>query len=162
MSPEARLKFHQAESGPLMEELRAWCNRQFDDRLVEPNSALGDAIGYLLDHWEKLTLFLREAGAPLDNNVCEQALKRAILHRKNALFYKTLNGAHVGDMFIPDYSPQRHGDTEKTGKPMESGDPARSRSSTHCRDLHPTCIHITSFLRDLCVSVVNSLMNNAG
>jgi hypothetical protein len=44
------------------------------------------------------TLFLRQAGAPWDNNICERALKKAILHRKNSLFYKTLNGAHVGDL----------------------------------------------------------------
>lgn len=100
LSPEARLRFHQVQSGPIMEELRAWCTRQFDDRLVEPNSALGDAIAYMLDHWEKLTLFLRAPGAPLDNNICEQVLKRAILHRKNALFYKSLNGAHIGDLFM--------------------------------------------------------------
>jgi transposase len=100
LSPEARLKFHQAESGPVMEELRSWCTRQFDERLVEPNSAFGEALTYMLEHWEKLTLFLREPGAPLDNNICEQVLKRAILHRKNALFYKTLNGAHVGDLFM--------------------------------------------------------------
>ena len=49
---------------------------------------------------EKLTLFLRVPGAPLDNNICEGALKRAILHRKNALFYKTGHGAHVGDIFM--------------------------------------------------------------
>ena len=99
-SPEARLRFHGGESGPLMKEFQAWCHRQFDDRRVEPNSALGEAISYLLKHWEKLTLFLRTPGAPLDNNICEQILKRAILHRKNALFYKTLNGAHVGDVFM--------------------------------------------------------------
>ena len=39
-------------------------------------------------------------GAPLDNNICERALKKAILHRKNALFYKTCHGAHVGDLFM--------------------------------------------------------------
>ena len=100
LSPEARLQFHQAESGPIMEELQRWCHRQFEDRLVEPNSALGEAISYMLNHWEKLTLFLREPGAPLDNNICERILKRAILHRKNALFYKTLNGARVGDLFM--------------------------------------------------------------
>jgi len=77
LSPEARLRFHQAESGPTMEELHAWLARQFDERRVEPNSALGGAISYLLKHWEKLTLFLRVAGAPLDNNICEQALKKA-------------------------------------------------------------------------------------
>ena len=63
-------------------------------------TALGSAIGYMLRHWEKLTLFLRQAGAPLDNNLCERALKKAILHRKNALFYKTQNGARVGDLFM--------------------------------------------------------------
>jgi hypothetical protein len=67
---------------------------------VEPNSGLGEAITYMLKHWEKLTLFLREPGAPLDNNLCERALKKAILHRKNAFFYKTQNGARVGDVFM--------------------------------------------------------------
>ena len=83
-----------------MEELKGWLSRQFEERRVEPNSGLGEAISYMLRHWEKLTLFLRQRGAPLDNNVCERALKKAILHRKNALFYKTENGAHVGDLFM--------------------------------------------------------------
>ena len=100
LSPAARLAFHQAESGPTMEKLHAWLTRQFEDRLVEPNSTLGGAIAYMLRHWKKLTLFLRQPGAPLDNNLCERALKKAILHRKNALFYKTENGAHVGDVFM--------------------------------------------------------------
>ena len=100
LSPEARLSFHQLQSSPIMDGLQAWCRRQFEERLVEPNSGLGEAISYLLKHWEKLTLFLRKPGAPLDNNICERALKKAILHRKNALFYKTCNGAHVGDIFM--------------------------------------------------------------
>jgi transposase len=100
LSAEERLLFHQAESGPTMKELHVWLERQFDQRQVEPNSALGKAISYLLRHWEKLTLFLRVAGAPLDNNVCERALKKAIRHRRNSLFYKTPHGAHVGDMFM--------------------------------------------------------------
>src|SRR5262245_30329864 len=54
----------------------------------------------MLRHWEKLTLFLGQTGAPLDNNVCERAPKKAILDRKHALFYKTQNGARVGDLFI--------------------------------------------------------------
>ncbi len=47
-----------------------------------------------------MTTFLREVGAPLDNNIVERALKRAVLHRKNALFFRTLNGAQVGDLFM--------------------------------------------------------------
>lgn len=100
LSPEARLQLHQAKSAPVMEALQAWLTRQIDDRLVEPNSGLGEAIAYMLKYWPKLTLFLRQAGAPLDNNLCERALKKAILHRKNALFYKTDNGARVGDIYM--------------------------------------------------------------
>jgi len=100
MSSEERLKFHQLHSNPLMEKLNIWLNKQIDDKLVEPNSGLGQAISYMLNHWPELTQFLRVAGAPLDNNICEQALKRAILHRKNALFYKTQHGAYIGDLFM--------------------------------------------------------------
>jgi len=100
MSPEERLRYHQEQSGPLMKGLETWLQEQFDKRKVEPNSSLGDAIKYMKKHWEKLTLFLRVAGAPLDNNICERILKKAILHRKNAYFYKTENGARVGDLFM--------------------------------------------------------------
>jgi transposase len=100
LSHEARLRFHQEASGPTMQELHDWLTQQLVEKRTEPNSALGGAIGYMLKHWDPLTLFLRQAGAPLDNNLCERALKKAILHRKNALFYKTRNGAHVGDLFM--------------------------------------------------------------
>ena len=100
LTPAARLELNQAQSGPVMESLHRWLTRQFDDHLVEPNSSLGQAINYLLKRWEKLTLFLREPGAPLDNNICERALKKAILHRKNALFYRSAKGARVGDLFM--------------------------------------------------------------
>jgi transposase len=100
MTPEQRLRFHQQQSKPIMDGLHDWLKAQLDERKVEPNSSLGKAITYLLRHWQPLTLFLRQAGAPLDNNLCERTLKRAVLHRKNALFYKTLNGAQVGDLFM--------------------------------------------------------------
>ena len=100
MTAEERLQFHQQASGPTMADLREWLKRQSEQRLVEPNSGLGTAINYLRKHWEKLTLFLRVAGAPLDNNICERALKKAILHRKNALFFKTKHGAAVGDLYL--------------------------------------------------------------
>lgn len=100
LSPEQRLRFHKAKSKPILKKLKAWFKVQLDDKKVEPNSGLGEAIRYMLKHWEKLTLFLKVPGAPLDNNLCERALKKVILHRKNSLFYKTKNGARVGDIFL--------------------------------------------------------------
>jgi len=100
LSSQERLAFHQEQSGPHMDDLERWLQEQFDQRTVEPNSSLGEAIGYMQEHWERLTLFLHEPGAPLDNNICERVLKKAILHRKNSMFYKTKNGARVGDLFM--------------------------------------------------------------
>ena len=100
LSAQERLRFHQQHSVPVMEELHGWLQAQVAQKNTEPNSALGKAINYMLRHWRGLTVFLRQAGAPLDNNLCEQVLKRAVLHRKNALFYRTLKGAEVGDLFM--------------------------------------------------------------
>ncbi len=100
LMPEQRLQLHQQRSGPVMEQLHHWLEMQFAEKRTEPNSGLGKAITYLLRHWRPLTTFLRVAGSPLDNNIVERALKRAVVHRKNALFYRTLNGAQVGDLFM--------------------------------------------------------------
>ncbi|MDO8349479.1 MAG: IS66 family transposase [Planctomycetota bacterium] len=100
LTPEQRLSFHQSRSGPILEDLHRWLQEQLDQKKVEPNSGLGGAFQYLLNHWAPLTLFLREPGAPLENNVVERALKMAILHRKNSLSYKTQEGARVGDLFM--------------------------------------------------------------
>jgi hypothetical protein len=100
LSPGQRLTYHQAHSARPMGELRGWMAEQLEQRHVEPNSSLGGALNYMLNRWEALTLFLRKAGAALDNNVCERALKRAIRHRRNSLFFKTTHGAEVGDTFM--------------------------------------------------------------
>jgi len=100
LSTEERLRFHQAESAPLLQGLEKWFAEQIKARTIEPNSGLGEAIAHMTKHWDELTLFLHVPGAPLDNNLCERVLKKAILHRKTALFYKTLNGARVGDLFM--------------------------------------------------------------
>jgi len=100
LDDQERLDYHKKYSKPLMDELHVWLENQFGEKKVEPNSSLGHAISYMLKYWKALTLFLRKAGAPLDNNVTERALKRAILNRKNSLFFKTLTGARVGDILM--------------------------------------------------------------
>jgi len=100
LSPEARLKLHQDESGPRMAALEQWMKDQFEVHKLEPNCTLGEAIGYMQDNYHGLTQFLRVAGAPLDSNICEQAIKRVVLFRKNSLFYRTVKGAAVGDRFM--------------------------------------------------------------
>lgn len=100
LSDEQRLRLHQRKSGPVMNELEAWMQAQFAQKRTEPNSGLGRAINYMLKRWSKFTLFLRRPGAPLENNVCERALKAAIRHRNNSLFYRTDRGAKIGDCYL--------------------------------------------------------------
>lgn len=100
MSPQERLAYHQHHSAEVINDLKAWLRRQLDEKVIEPNSAFGEATRYMFKRWEQLTRFLTVAGAPLDNNICERALKKSIRHRKNSLFYKTLHGARVGDIYM--------------------------------------------------------------
>ena len=65
LSPEERLLFHQQHSAPVMDQLRQWLTAQLEEKKVEPNSGLGGAIQYLLNHWQRLTLFLRQAAPHL-------------------------------------------------------------------------------------------------
>lgn len=98
LSPAQRLDYHRQQSLPVMEQLRHWGQQQLDSQAVEANSALGQAIGYFLRHFEGLTAFCRLENAPLDNNPLEQALKLIIRGRKNALFFKTPAGAAIADV----------------------------------------------------------------
>lgn len=100
LTPPERLRLHQEKSGPVMARLKSWMEAQLDEKNVEPNSGLGKAIRYSLKRWERLTVFLERPGAPLDNSLTERILKRAIRHRRNSLFYKTENGAQVGDLYM--------------------------------------------------------------
>jgi transposase len=100
MTPEQRLAHHQLHSAPVLERRQNWISTQFAQRRVEPNSALGKALAYLQRHGEGLTQFLRLGNAPLDTNAVERALKRVVLHRKNALFFRTEQGAAVGDLLM--------------------------------------------------------------
>ncbi len=69
MNSKQRLEYHQVHSRPVMEDLHAWLHKQFEEKKVEPNSSMGEAISYMVSHWEPLTRFLRVPGAPLDNNI---------------------------------------------------------------------------------------------
>ena len=100
ISDQARLEHHRTHSRPLMVALKKWMRKQLASHEVEPNSGLGKAMRYMLKHWMGLTLFYRKAGAPLDNNIAERALKKAITYRKNSLFYRTQHGADVGDILM--------------------------------------------------------------
>lgn len=98
--PQERLKWHQEKSRPIMNGIKKYCNVLVDEKRVEPNSSLGKAISYLNNHWEAFTLFLHVPGVPLTNNDAERLIKRAVLNRKNAYFFKNETGAKIADILM--------------------------------------------------------------
>ena len=100
MDDLGRLKYHQENSRKPMNEIRAYAEEKLNSRDFEPNSPIYQAFEYLKNHWPGLTRFLEVPGAPIDNNGSERLIKRFILYRKNSLFYKTENGAQVGDCLM--------------------------------------------------------------
>lgn len=100
LAPAQRLKLHQEKSTPHMDAVYEWMNLQQSEKRVEPNSNLGKAIQYGMNHWTKLTAFLRLEGMPISNAEVERLLKKAVIHRKNSLSYKNEKGAWVGDVLM--------------------------------------------------------------
>ncbi|MCB1212965.1 MAG: IS66 family transposase [Chlamydiia bacterium] len=98
--PKMRLKWHQEKSSPIMNQIKEYCDELISEKKVEPNSSLGKAIAYLNNHWAAFTLFLRIPGVPLTNNADEQLIKRAVLNRKNAYFFKNETGAKIADILM--------------------------------------------------------------
>jgi len=95
-----RLRYHQRHSAPVLELLKRWLTNQLVFHQQAPNSALYEAIHYLLKYWTGLTQFLRVAGASIDNSLAERLIKVMIRYRKNSLFFKTARGAAVGDALM--------------------------------------------------------------
>jgi len=100
LNAQQRLEYHQKHSQPIMDELKAEMEKQLEEHWVEENSRLGGAYQYMLKRWDKLTRFLHIAGAPLDNNTAERAIKSLIRYRNNSLFFKNEHGAYIADVII--------------------------------------------------------------
>lgn len=79
-----RLERRQRDSQPIVDRLRAWVDARLLD--VEPKSALGKAVRYLRNQWERLTLFLTEGALELTNNAAERLLRTLVIDRKSWLF----------------------------------------------------------------------------
>lgn len=93
LSDAERLELRRAESQPTIDALHAVFGEQ-KVRLL-PKHPMAEAIGYAMNQWKELTLFLADGAVPLHNNLAEQQMKRIALLRKNALFVGTARGGET-------------------------------------------------------------------
>ncbi len=88
---EARLAARQAESKPLMDELKRRLTGLLEELSVK--SALAKAIRYTLGHWDGLTLFLIDGRVEIDSNTVERTMRTIAQGRHSYLFAGSERGA---------------------------------------------------------------------
>ena len=82
--PALREAVRQSESRPILTRLYRVLGQIRPSH--RPQSLMGKAIGYALDQWDLLEVFVRDGRVEIDNNLVENAIRPAALGRKNWLF----------------------------------------------------------------------------
>ena len=90
-SYEERYNLRQKEANPILDEMKAWLDREALQ--VLPKSTMGKAIGYMLGRWKYLKRYVEDGRFEIDNNLIENAIRPVALGRKNYLFAGSHNGA---------------------------------------------------------------------
>jgi len=93
LKPAERMAYRQQHAQPILHDLEIWKNQRLQD--VLPKQALGKAIAYLDNQWNKLTEYLNHPWGCIDNNPAENAIRPFVIGRKNWLFSYSANGAHT-------------------------------------------------------------------
>jgi transposase len=93
LADENRHQQRQLRARPLLEEFKTW----LDERLqtLRPKHALRGAIAYMTKRWECFVRFLESGAIPIHNNATEQAVKVAVMGKKNWLFFGNTRGGEA-------------------------------------------------------------------
>ncbi len=82
---------------PILSALGKWMKERYLE--VLPKSAIGKALGYSIERWEKLSLYATTGHLNIDNNPVENTIRPIALGRKNYLFAGSHAAAQRAAMF---------------------------------------------------------------
>jgi len=88
---EERYEGRLNKSRPILEKFKEWL--KYQRPRVTPKSALGKAIQYCLNQWDKLGSFMLDGRLEIDNNRSERSIKPFVIGRKNWIFSNSSKGA---------------------------------------------------------------------
>lgn len=89
--PDKRYDIRQQQAKPIIDKLRQWLEKSLPT--VPPQSAIGKALHYLHNQWDRLVRYLDDGAYPIDNNRAENAIRPFTVGRKNWLFSNSQAGA---------------------------------------------------------------------
>lgn len=84
-------EYRREQGEPLLKRFHSWLSDRYDT--VAPKSALGKAIKYTLDQWEKLRRYLDHPDLTPDTNATERAIRPFVIGRKNWILSGSPRGA---------------------------------------------------------------------
>jgi transposase len=93
LPPELRGQLRREQSRPVLASIEALLLQYLHG--VTPNSLLGKALYYLSSQWSKLIRYVENGAWPIDNNLCENAIRPFVVGRRNWLFADTIAGANA-------------------------------------------------------------------
>ena len=96
LSHKQRLQLRQQKAVPILTALKSWMLENY--KAVVPRSAIGQALHYCLELWDKLTLYTTNGMLEIDNNLVENAIRPVAIGRKNYLFAGSHHGAQRAAM----------------------------------------------------------------
>ncbi|HEY1161216.1 MAG TPA: IS66 family transposase [Terracidiphilus sp.] len=93
LKAEARRALRQEKSKPILEDIRAYLEREQPQ--VLPKSPEGEAFGYTLSNWKALTRYCEDGDLEIDNNGAERSLRGIAVGRRNWTFLGSDNGGRT-------------------------------------------------------------------
>jgi transposase len=84
LPPQVRRAIRQEKAKSIVEVLKPWLETSLAK--VPKGSKLGEALGYGLNQWDGLVLYLDDGRIEIDSNTVERSIRPLALTRKNALF----------------------------------------------------------------------------
>ena len=89
--PDKRYQTRQDEAKPILKKLKDWMDKSL--HTVPPKTAIGKALVYLNNQWDRLIGYIEDGDYPIDNNAAERAIRPFAIGRKNWMFSKSQAGA---------------------------------------------------------------------
>ena len=96
LSEEQAADLRKTQAVPVLTSLKEWMLENY--KAVLPQSAIGQALHYSLQRWDKLMIYTTNGKLQIDNNLVENAIRPVALGRKNYLFAGSHNGARRAAM----------------------------------------------------------------
>lgn len=94
---DERYQLRQKKALPIIKQLKSDLDQH--QLNVPPQSPIGKAIAYTLNHWPSLIHYLTDGEVEIDNNLIENAIRPFALGRRNWLFIGNESGAKASALF---------------------------------------------------------------